>query len=159
MDSIITTFLLFIAAIVSLLSYLIIPRVPVVALITGSTIALAAGVWWHWTQFSVDYRISTWQEQLRNYASFVMVLLVILLSYGVYAVGFSGTSPVQTVRPNISMPTFLSVAVTEEDDENEEEEDNYVPLQPAVLPTLAANTPVEQEDSLFSMMKNFNPLQ
>lgn len=84
MDSILTTFLLFLAALTALLTYIIIPRVPVVALISVASVGLAAGVWWHWTQFGVEYRMSTWQEQLRNYASYALLLVVILLSYGFY---------------------------------------------------------------------------
>lgn len=92
MDSLLTAFLLFIAAISALLTYLIVPRLPVVALSGAAAVALAAGVWYHWTQFSVEYRTSTWQEQLRNYASYVMVLVVILLSYAFYVLGWGGVS-------------------------------------------------------------------
>ena len=92
MDSIFTTFLLFLAALTALLTYLIVPRMPVVALTSAASVALVAGVWWHWTQFSVDYRTSTWQESLRNYASYALLLVVILLSYGFYVFGWSGGS-------------------------------------------------------------------
>jgi hypothetical protein len=92
MDSLLSTFLLFIAAITALLTYMIIPRVPIVTLVSAAAIVLAAGVWWHWTQFSTDYRTSTWQEQLRNYASYVIILVVILLSYGFYVFAWSGSS-------------------------------------------------------------------
>ena len=92
MDSLLSIFLLFIAAITALLTYMIVPFVPVVTLVSAAAIALAAGVWWHWTQFSVDYRTSTWQEQLRNYASYAMLLVVILLSYGFYVFAWSGSS-------------------------------------------------------------------
>ena len=176
MDSVITTFLLFIAAIVALLSYLIIPRVPVVALVSGAAITLAAGVWWHWTQFSVDYRLSTWQEQLRNYGSFIMVLLVILLSYGFYAVGFTGggstASPVQeSPKTNFlsdvtSSPSNMFTGTEEEEEEEEEESTPYNPppppkrnfVNPAVMPNLAPKPPTE-EGGLINAMKNFNPLQ
>lgn len=92
MDSLLTAFLLFIAAIVALITYLIVPYVPAVALGAAAAIALAIGVWWHWTQFSIDYRTSTWQEQLRNYASYVILVVVILLSYAFYVFGWSGVS-------------------------------------------------------------------
>lgn len=92
MDSLLTAFLLFIAAIVALLTYLIVPYVPAVALGAAAAVALAIGVWWHWTQFSIDYRTSTWQEQLRNYASYAILLLVILLSYTFYVFGWGGIS-------------------------------------------------------------------
>jgi hypothetical protein len=92
MDSLFSVFLLFIAGITALLTYMIMPFVPVVTLISAAAIALAAGIWWHWTQFSVDYRTSTWQEQLRNYASYALLLVVILLSYGFYVFAWSGSS-------------------------------------------------------------------
>ena len=92
MDSLFSMFLLFIAAITALLTYMIMPFVPVVTLISAAASALAAGIWWHWTQFSIDYRTSTWQEQLRNYASYALLLVVILLSYGFYVFAWSGSS-------------------------------------------------------------------
>jgi hypothetical protein len=92
MESLFTTFLVFLAGITALISYLIIPYIPVVVLMTAAAVALAGGVWWHWTQFGVDYRTSTWQEQLRNYASYVMLLVVILLSYAFYAFTWGGNS-------------------------------------------------------------------
>jgi len=92
MDSLLSIFLLFIAAITALLTYMVVPYVPVVTLVSAAAIALAAGIWWHWTQFSIDYRTSTWQEQLRNYASYALLLVVILLSYAFYVFAWSGSS-------------------------------------------------------------------
>ena len=92
MQSILTTFLLFLAAIVALLTYLIVPSMSIATLTTAAAVALAIGVWWHWTQFGVDYRTATWPEQLRSYASYVIVLVVILLSYGFYIFAWSGSS-------------------------------------------------------------------
>jgi hypothetical protein len=92
MDSLFSGFLLFLAAITALLTYMIIPRIPVIVLTSGAAIALAAGVWWHWSHFAVDYRMSTWQEQLRSYASWVLVFVVILLSYAFYIFGWSSSS-------------------------------------------------------------------
>jgi hypothetical protein len=92
MDSLFSGFLLFLAAITALLTYMIIPRIPVIVLTSGVAIALAAGVWWHWSHFAVDYRMSTWQEQLRSYASWVLVFVVILLSYAFYTFGWSSST-------------------------------------------------------------------
>jgi hypothetical protein len=154
MDSIITTFLLFIGAIVALLSYLIIPRVPVVALITGAAIALAAGVWWHWTQFSVDYRTSTWQEQLRYYGSFVMVLTVILLSYAFYALGMTSGS----ISP-VSIPSLNFKTATSPIEEEEEEEEVSYTQPSAVMPNLAPKNEEEEGGMLSTVMSNLNILQ
>jgi hypothetical protein len=84
MESLFTLFLLFIAVLTALLTYMVIQYVPVLALTMASAVALAVGIWWHWAQFSVEYRLSTWQEILRNYASYVLLILAILLSYGFY---------------------------------------------------------------------------
>ena len=85
MEPLFTMFLLFIAVLTALLTYLVMPYVPLVVLIMAAGVALAGGIWWHWTQFAVEYRLSTWQEVLRNYASYALILLAILLSYGFYA--------------------------------------------------------------------------
>ena len=99
-------FMLFLVVVSAFTAYAVIPRVSTTALMTLSTVALAAGIWWHWTQFAVDYKTSTWQESLRNYASYVMVGLVIIVSYAVYAffiasdtdVGAYVANTAQTIR-------------------------------------------------------------
>lgn len=92
MESLFNFFLLLIAAIISIMTYLFVPYLPIVTLVAASAIALAAGIWWHWVQFSQEYSNSTWQQQLRNYASYIMVLVVILLSYGFYVMAYSGSA-------------------------------------------------------------------
>ena len=101
MDSLLSIFLLFIAGITALLTYMVVPYVPVVTLVSAASIVLAAGVWWHWTQFAVDYRASTWQEQLRNYAAYAMILVVLLLSYVFYVFAWNGT-PLQAYAAQAS---------------------------------------------------------
>ena len=99
MDGLASYFMLFVAAIVALLTYAIVQFTPMAVLVLVASVGLVAGLWWHWTQFSVDYRTSTWQEQLRNYASYVMVAVVILASYTFYVFGWGGVSrAVETVR-------------------------------------------------------------
>lgn len=90
MESLLSAFLLFLAALTALLTYMYVPKMSVTALATAAAVVLALGVWWHWTQFSIEYRMSTWQETLRNYASYVIVLVVILLSYGFYVFSWNG---------------------------------------------------------------------
>jgi hypothetical protein len=97
MESLLSLFLLFVAATTAMISYLLMPHIPVVVLTTAAAIVLAAGAWWHWSQFSVDYRTSTWQEQLRNYASYAVVLVVILVSYGFYIFAWKAGSVTQMV--------------------------------------------------------------
>jgi len=95
MESLLSIFLLFVAATTAMISYLLMPHIPVVVLTTAAAIVLAAGAWWHWSQFAIDYRTSTWQEQLRNYASYAVVLVVILVSYGFYIFAWKAGSVTQ----------------------------------------------------------------
>ena len=92
MEGLASLFMLFVVAIIGLLTYVIVPFTPTMVLMLLATAGLVAGLWWHWTQFSVDYRTSTWQEQLRNYASYVMVAVVIAASYTFYVFGWGGVS-------------------------------------------------------------------
>jgi hypothetical protein len=92
MDSLFSILLLLVAAIVAMLTYMYVQSIPVIALTSASAIALAAGVWWHWTEFAIEYRTSTWQEQLRSYASYALLLVVILLSYAFYVFGWKNSS-------------------------------------------------------------------
>lgn len=101
MDSLLSIFLLFIAGITALLTYLVVPYVPFVTLVSAAAIVLAAGIWWHWTQFAVDYRASTWQEQLRNNASYAMVAVVILFSYAFYAIMLNDIPMPRRNSPNV----------------------------------------------------------
>jgi len=107
MESIFTLFLLFVAALTAIITYMVLPYAPVVTLIIAASLALAGGLWWHWTQFSVEYRLSTWQQNLRNYGSYVLVLMAILISYAFYVFvwvtnGGSFDSAIASARASIS---------------------------------------------------------
>lgn len=92
MEGLTSLFMLFVVAIIGLLTYAIVPFAPITVLMLLAAAGLVGGLWWHWTQFSTDYRTSTWQEQLRNYASYVMVGVVIVASYTFYVFGWGGVS-------------------------------------------------------------------
>ena len=92
MDGYSTTVFLFLACIVGSITYALVPSLPITILAAASSVVLAAILWWHWTQFSVEYRMSTWQEGLRNYASYFLVFLVMVLTYGYYVFSRSGGS-------------------------------------------------------------------
>lgn len=106
-------FMLFLAGISALITYLIVPRLPTVALGSIAAVALITGVWWHWNQFATEYRTSTWQEYLRSWGSYVMVFAVIFLSYGVYAISSSGPSVPKVVSERPVTPTPIMGNITE----------------------------------------------
>ena len=92
MDGYSAVILLFFGYVVGQITFFAVPYFPVAILTAASAVTLAAVLLWHWTQFSVEYRLSTWQEGLRNYASYFLVFLVMLLSYGYYVFSRSGGS-------------------------------------------------------------------
>ena len=92
MDGYSAVVLLFFGYVVGQITFFAVPYLPIAVLTGASAVALAAVLLWHWTQFSVEYRLSTWQEGLRNYASYFLVFLVILLSYGYYVFSRNGGS-------------------------------------------------------------------
>jgi len=146
MDTLYTTFLLIIAAIAAILTYAILPRIPVVLLASASAIALAGGVWWHLTQFSWEYRTSTWQEQLRNYAGFVMVFAVIVMAYGFYAVfATSAMAPVTTsamsMITDVTAQASESVSALQETMFGIDEEDVGEELPPPNFRNMKLNAP------------------
>jgi len=104
------TLLLVIAVLTAGLSYILLPRVPAAALVLCAAVALVVGVWWHWTQFSEEYRQSTWQYQLRNYAGFAMVLTVLVCAFGFYAMMAKDTA-IQRAASN-SQNALLSVGAS-----------------------------------------------
>ncbi len=150
MDSLLTTFLLFLAAITAILSYLVLPRLSAATLVTVAALGLAAGVWWHWTQFGVEYRMSTWQEQLRHYASYTLLFVVILLSYAFYAFAWSGSTAQQyteKVFSPIRNRNVRSSPVSASEGEEEEEEIPWSPnlnLFSSAAPASASASPATE---------------
>ena len=57
---------------------------PMILLVT-STVLLIYTYSLHRTQFVADYKYSTWQDSLRPMAPFVLVGLVLVLAYGMFA--------------------------------------------------------------------------
>ncbi len=104
MDGYSAAVFIFLAYVVGQITYFVIPSVPIMILAAASSVAFSAILLWHWTQFSVEYRTSTWQEGLRNYASYFLVFLVVLLSYGFYVFSANGgslTEVAQKAQTNI----------------------------------------------------------
>ena len=98
MDGYSTAVFIFLAYVVGQLTFFLVPSFPVSILAAASTVALAGILFWHWTQFSVEYRMSTWQEGLRNYASYFLVFTVVLLSYGFYVFSANGGSVTEVMQ-------------------------------------------------------------
>jgi hypothetical protein len=80
--------------IAGLIVFLILPRLGAPILAVLSLALLAYGVYNHMRLFSNEYRSSTWQERLKDYAPFVTigVLILFIIGYMGYLFSSGGTS-------------------------------------------------------------------
>jgi predicted PurR-regulated permease PerM len=72
-----------------LIAYAVIPRFSPVILALISIVLLVAALYDHFRIFSYEYAYSTWQEQLKSYAPYVMIgaLLVSIIFFFMYIFG------------------------------------------------------------------------
>ncbi len=72
-----------------LIAYAVIPRFSPVILALISIVLLVAALYDHFRIFSYEYAYSTWQEQLKSYAPYVMIgaLLITIIFYFMYIFG------------------------------------------------------------------------
>lgn len=78
--------------IVSLIVFLVLPRMGAPLLAVLALVMLYFGVKNHMTQFGSEYRFSTWQELLKDYAAFFLVgfLILAVLGYIAFLFGMGG---------------------------------------------------------------------
>jgi len=91
----------------ALIVFLVLPRLGAPVLAVLSIVLLVYGVWSHMSLFSSEYRYSTWQEQLKFYAPFVMIggLILAVLFYMGFLFGIQGPSAL----PASNLPANNSV--------------------------------------------------
>lgn len=80
---------LFVLLIGVIIAFFVIPRFSPVILAIISIVLLIAALYDHFRIFSYEYAYSTWQEQLKGYAPYVMVgaLLITIIFYFMYIFG------------------------------------------------------------------------
>ena len=86
---------------------IVLPGFAVTALITGSVIMVALASYIHWHKFGVmEYERATWMDNLRKYASYVIILLILVGAYGFYALNASASTSMSTpALPPMAVPT------------------------------------------------------
>lgn len=97
--------------IAAVIVFAVLPRLAAPILVALSLGILAFALYQHVTLFRAEYALSTWQEQLKFYAPFVMIaglLLAVLTYFGVLA---SGT-PTALASPTFPSPSVLPPAST-----------------------------------------------
>lgn len=79
-------FLLTVLLISVAVSYFIMPNLAPIILVGAGLVLLAISAYKHWSTFgTMEYERATWQYNLRQYGSYVMIAAVILGAYGFYA--------------------------------------------------------------------------
>lgn len=70
-----------------MISYFVLPGIAPIVLVTAGVVILALTVWKHWSTFGrMEYERATWQYNLRQYGSYVLMAFVLLGAYGYYVV-------------------------------------------------------------------------
>lgn len=99
--------------------YFILPHLAPTVMIGTGVILLAITAYKHWTTFGVaEYERATWQYNLRQYGSYVMMGVVLLGAYGFYAMnessgsGVTFTSTSESTLPVLAGGGFGSVMKT-----------------------------------------------
>ena len=95
--------------IIALIVFLVLPRLGAPVLATLSIVLLVYGVYNHIQLFSSEYRYSTWQEQLKFYAPFVLIggLILSILMY----LGFIFKTEGVSALPASSIPILNATEV------------------------------------------------
>jgi hypothetical protein len=91
--------------------FAVLPRLAAPVLVAVSLGILGFALYQHVTLFRAEYALSTWQEQLKFYAPFVMIaglLLAVLTYFGVLASGGQSSLP----APMFPSPSPLPPAAT-----------------------------------------------
>ena len=91
--------------------FLVLPRFGTTVLVVTSLVALILAGIHHYSMFSSEYRLSTWQVGLAGYAPWIVVILAILFIIGAMQymftsssgfVGTTGPTPAETIANSVS---------------------------------------------------------
>ena len=108
--------LVFLLAAVAI-SFFVLPNLAPTVMIGVGIVLLAVAAYKHWTTFGVaEYERATWQYNLRQYGSYVLMGAVLLGAYGFYAMNQSSGGPLfagqESTLPVLAGGGFGSVMKT-----------------------------------------------
>lgn len=91
--------------------FFVFPSLGPLTLAVVSMVLLTLGVYQHWTQFGVEYRLSTWQLGSLAYAPYLMVggLLVAITIYLLYLLPGSSNSSSNSTASMVPIPTIANM--------------------------------------------------
>lgn len=102
--------LLFLMAII--VAYAISPHLTPIIVLILSIVFLTFGVYTHYQIFASEYRLSTWQDGLKNYAPAVMIIAIILFLLFAIVGLFSGIKVPIPAMPEMPTTNSLATSVT-----------------------------------------------
>lgn len=83
--------------------FLVLPRFGTTVLVITSLVALILAGIHHYSMFSSEYRLSTWQVGLAGYAPWIVVILAIFFIIGAMQYLFTkGDAPIETITKNLT---------------------------------------------------------
>lgn len=101
--------LVFLLAAVSI-TFFVLPNLAPTVMIGVGVVLLAVAAYKHWTTFGVaEYERATWQYNLRQYGSYLLMGAVLLGAYGFYAMNQSsggGVAPMITTSSESTLPVL-----------------------------------------------------
>ncbi len=93
-----------------MICFFVLPNLAPSIIIGAGIVLLLIAVYKHWSTFGkMEYERATWQYNLRQYGSYVMMGIVLLGAYGFYAMNqtASGGSGVMTSTNQSVLPTMM----------------------------------------------------
>lgn len=102
--------LLFLVSII--VAYAISPHLTPIIVLILSVVFLTFGVYTHYQMFASEYRLSTWQDGLKNYAPAVMIITIILFLLFAIVGLFSGLKVPIPAMPEMPTTNSLATSVT-----------------------------------------------
>jgi hypothetical protein len=93
------------------IAFFVLPRLAPTILVGGSAVVLGLALYFHYSRFGrIEYEQATWQYNLKQFGSWIMVGAVLLGAYGFYAMNNGSApvggemAPVAPEMPPLSMP-------------------------------------------------------
>lgn len=96
-----------------IISFFVAPKVTPLIAAVASIIFLTFGVYQHYTLFSSEYRLSTWQNGFKVYAPAIMILtILIFIIYAIFAFFTKGSIPIPPMPQMPNIPSANTVSQT-----------------------------------------------
>ena len=124
--------------------FVVLPRLAAPVLVIVSLTILAFAIYQHVTLFKTEYALSTWQEQLKFYAPFVMIagLLIAVLTYFGVLASTGSSLPVPTLpnTPNLPAANTATNTLTAAINNGIRAGQNIIPNMPKnIMPNMPKN--------------------